>query len=69
MSKGMAKTPSTPRNPLKGSAANDYFQPARTSGMVRTDVRTSGRARMMNVSEVKPGMGTSGQGTKVRPIR
>lgn len=61
-------TPSTPRNPLKGGHSVCYEAPVRTSGTPRS-TKSAGRATMKNVSEVKPGAGTSGDGIKVRRVR
>lgn len=61
-------TPSTPRNPLKGGMCTPYEAPVRTSGTPRS-TKSAGSAAMKNVSEVKPGAGTSGDGNKVRRIR
>lgn len=68
MHKGSCSTPRTARNPLKGSAGTAYEAPPRTSGSPRV-TSTAGTARMVNVSEVKPGAGTSGDGQKVRKVR
>lgn len=61
-------TPSTPRNPLKGTHATPYEAPVRTSGTPKRTT-SAGTAKMMNVSEVKPGAGTGGDGTKVRSVK
>lgn len=68
MNKGSCSTPSAPRNPFKGGMSSCYEAPVRTSGTPRS-TKSAGTARMLNVSEVKPGAGTSGDGQKVRRIR
>lgn len=61
-------TPRPARNPLKGTHSTPYEAPARTSGTPRATT-SAGKARMVNVSEIKPGAGTSGDGNKVRTPR
>lgn len=68
MKKGSCSTPSAPRNPLKGGMASVYEAPVRTSGSPKM-TKSSGTARMVNVSEVKPGAGTGGDGQKVRRVK
>lgn len=67
MRTGSCSVPKPARNPMKGTHATPYEAPVRTSG-------TPGRggpgvAKMMNVSEVKPGAGTGGDGVKVRSVK
>lgn len=61
-------TPNTPRNPLKGGCSTCYEAPVRVSGTPRA-TKSAGTATMKNVSEVKPGAGTGGDGIKVRRVR
>lgn len=67
MHKGVCKTPAPARNPKKGGHASAYEAPPRTSGTPR--MASPGKAKMMNVSEVKPGAGTGGDGVKVRRVK
>lgn len=62
------KMPSNARNPKAGTCATPYEAPARTSGTPKRTT-SAGRATMVNVSEVKPGAGTGGDGIKVRSVR
>lgn len=68
MHKGSCSTPSNARNPLKGTHETPYEAPVRTSGTPRRTT-SAGVAKMMNVSEVKPGAGTGGDGIKVRSVK
>lgn len=68
MNKGTCSTPAPARNPKKGGHERAYEAPVRTSGTPRR-TSSAGKATMMNVSEVKPGAGTGGDGTKVRSVR
>lgn len=68
MHKGTCHTPAPARNPRKGTHASAYEAPPRTSGTPRR-TSSAGRATMMNVSEVKPGAGTGGDGVKVRSVK
>ena len=68
MHKGVCKTPSQARNPLKGSAATAYEAPVRTSGAPRRTT-SAGVAKMVNRSEVTPGMGTRADGVTVRSVK
>lgn len=68
MHKGTCHTPAPARNPKKGTHERPYEAPVRTSGMPQRTT-SAGVAKMMNVSEVKPGAGTGGDGIKVRSVR
>lgn len=61
-------TPTSPRNPLKGGMSSCYEAPPRTSGTPRS-TKSAGTATMRNVSEIKPGAGTGGDGIKVRRVK
>lgn len=67
MAKSDAKRPSKPRVPMQGGMSRPYEQPLRTSGTPKP-VRDSGNQKFENVSETKPGSGTSGDGTTARKI-
>lgn len=68
MHTGSCKTPAPARNPQKGTHATPYEAPVRTSGMPQRTT-SAGVAKMVNVSEVKPGAGTGGDGIKVRSVK
>lgn len=68
MHKGTCHTPKPARSPLQGTCATAYEAPPRTSGAPRRTT-SAGTAKMVNVSETKPGMGTGGDGQKVRRVK
>lgn len=65
--KGTCHMPKPARNPMKGTHDTPYEAPVRTSGTPRRTT-SAGTAKMVNVSEVKPGAGTGGDGQKVRRV-
>lgn len=62
------RRPTKPRVPMQGGMAKPYEAPVRTSGTPRS-TKTAGKQKFMNVSETKPGSGTSADGTTARRPR
>ncbi len=63
----MANATAIPRNPLRGGMCTPHEQTPWTSGVPKP-VRSAGVQKFMNVSETKPGSGTSGDGKTHRSI-
>jgi hypothetical protein len=61
------RRPSKPRVPMQGGMCHPYEQPPWTSGVPKP-VRSAGMQQFRNVSTIKPGQGTSGDGTTARKI-
>jgi hypothetical protein len=52
---------------MQGGMCHPYEQPPWTSGVPKP-VRSAGMQQFRNVSTIKPGQGTSGDGTTARKI-